>query len=88
MYPQITSGQLRTLLRSKKRFALVDAHSEREYACEHIPGAVSLPAETLEKKAGELFGKDDLLIVYGAGPRDGAAETAAARLASLDSSTS
>jgi rhodanese-related sulfurtransferase len=83
MILQINVSQFKALLRSKKRFALVDTLPETQYAREHIPGAVSIPKDAIEKKAPRMLGKDDLIVVYGKNMKSDSSERAAVKLADL-----
>jgi len=43
---------------------LIDTLPEREYAEEHIAGAVNIPLKKLDRKTTAHLAKDDALIVY------------------------
>jgi len=43
---------------------LIDTLPEREYAEEHIVGAVNIPLKKLGRQTTARLGKDDVLIVY------------------------
>lgn len=53
---------------------LVDVRSPEEYRSGHIPGALSLPLDGLDRIAGLIPGKDDTIYAYCAsGARSGMA---------------
>ena len=43
---------------------LIDTLPEREYAEEHIAGAVNIPLRKLDRRTTAHLAKDDALIVY------------------------
>lgn len=56
---------------------LVDVRSPQEFAIGHIPGAVNIPVQDLERRMGELPGKNRPIVLY---CRSGARSSNAARL--------
>jgi len=56
---------------------LVDVRSPQEFATGHLPGAVNIPVQDLERRIGELTGKDRPIVLY---CRSGARSSSAARL--------
>ncbi|MBN2350969.1 MAG: rhodanese-like domain-containing protein [Spirochaetales bacterium] len=83
MVLKINTSQLKVLLQSLDRFALVDARPIFLYAQERIPGSVSLPEGTIEAKAPALLEKDDTIIVYGKNMKSRTGARAAAKLSKL-----
>ncbi len=43
---------------------LVDVRTPQEFASGHLPGAVNVPVQDLERRLGELDPKDAPLVVY------------------------
>ena len=69
-------------LRSSRRLVeagarLVDVRTPQEFANGHIPGAVNMPVQDLERRMGELTGKDRPIVLY---CRSGARSSSAARM--------
>jgi phage shock protein E len=61
--------------------ALVDVRTPGEYAAGHLEGAVNIPVDQLDRRAGEIGPKDRPVVVYCAsGSRSAAAK---ARLTTL-----
>ena len=48
----------------KGKVLCLDARLKEEFAAEHIPGAINIPFEELEKRLGELP-KDKTIVAYG-----------------------
>ncbi|MHA1860038.1 MAG: rhodanese-like domain-containing protein [Candidatus Asgardarchaeia archaeon] len=49
---------------NKEDFKLVDVLSEDDYKRGHIPGAINIPLEKLEKLADKYLKKKDKIVVY------------------------
>ncbi|PIQ87828.1 MAG: sulfurtransferase [Candidatus Omnitrophica bacterium CG11_big_fil_rev_8_21_14_0_20_43_6] len=64
MVKKISREDLISMCKKGKRFSLVDVLGKDSYEKEHIPGAISIPLDDIEKKADSLLGKDDTIIVY------------------------
>jgi rhodanese-related sulfurtransferase len=47
-----------------ERAVLIDTLPEREYAEEHIAGAVNIPLKKLDRQTTAHMAKDDALVVY------------------------
>lgn len=56
---------------------LVDVRTPQEFATGHIPGAINIPVQDLERRMAELEGKDRPIVVY---CRSGNRSSSAARL--------
>lgn len=56
---------------------LVDVRSPEEFATGHLPGAVNIPVQDLERRMGELEAKSRPVVVY---CRSGARSSRAARM--------
>jgi rhodanese-related sulfurtransferase len=70
------------LARQKSGFVVADARNASAYADQHVPGAISLPARTIDEKAvQELRGK--VVVVYCWSASCNAAAKAAVRLSAL-----
>jgi rhodanese-related sulfurtransferase len=64
MHP-VTRDQVQQIVDSHENIVLVDATSEKDYATEHIPGAVSIPAGKERELAPKLLkDKDQKIITY------------------------
>ena len=79
----ITRLGLENLIESGENFKLVDVLSEEHYQKEHLQGAINLPADQIEHRAGVVLDKEDTIIVYCAGFECQASAEAADRLTSL-----
>ena len=63
-YKKITSDEAKKMMESEKTI-VVDVRTTEEYNEGHIPNAISIPLETIEKEAeAKLKNKDDLILVY------------------------
>jgi phage shock protein E len=71
----IDSSEARRLVEAGAR--LVDVRTPQEFAAGHIPGAVNMPVQDLERRMGELVGKDRPIVLY---CRSGARSSQAAQL--------
>ncbi|MFW6207028.1 MAG: rhodanese-like domain-containing protein, partial [Gemmatimonadota bacterium] len=63
----ITPTELAARLEEDDGVLVLDVRPEREYRTGHIPGARSIPIETLEERLGELSG-DQQIVAYCRGP--------------------
>jgi rhodanese-related sulfurtransferase len=59
---QITYPRLRELLDAGAQ--LVDVLPEREYAEEHLPGAINIPLKTLDAASTAQLDKTKAVVVY------------------------
>jgi rhodanese-related sulfurtransferase len=64
MVKQISRDVLVEMMKSGKKFKLVDALSSESYASEHIKGAISIPLAEIEEKAKDLLDKNELIVTY------------------------
>jgi hypothetical protein len=55
--------ELRALLNRGGGVQIVDVRSRQEYLARHLPGAVSIPLNTLEARAGEVS-RQGLVVLY------------------------
>ncbi|MBI4040544.1 MAG: rhodanese-like domain-containing protein [Deltaproteobacteria bacterium] len=61
----------------KKHPVLINTLPQESFAKDHIPGSINIPQEQLSSRAPGLFGKQDWIVVYCAGPTCQASEKAA-----------
>jgi hypothetical protein len=59
----IKVNQLDSLLARGTRVPIVDVRSRQEYLARHIKGAVSIPLDTIELRAGEIP-RQGLVVLY------------------------
>ena len=59
----IKVDQLNALLRRGTPIPIVDVRSKQEYLTRHIRGAVSIPLDTIELRAGEIP-RQGLVVLY------------------------
>lgn len=71
----VSSSEAHRLVEAGAR--LVDVRTPQEFATGHIPGAVNMPVQDLERRMGELTGKDRPVVLY---CRSGARSSNAARM--------
>jgi len=64
MSRKISREELVRMRDSKEAFKLVDVLSGESYGREHIPGAISLPLEEIEARAGDMLRKEEAIVVY------------------------
>lgn len=60
----ITAEQLLDKINKKENFKLVDVLLPSSYKKWHIPSALNIQIDEIDKKAPELLNKDDEIIVY------------------------
>jgi 3-mercaptopyruvate sulfurtransferase SseA len=59
----IKVAELSALLKKGTKVAIVDVRSRQEYLTRHIKGAVSIPLDTVELRAGEIP-REGLVVLY------------------------
>lgn len=59
----IKVDQLNALLRRGAQIQIVDVRGRQEYLTRHIKGAVSIPLDTIELRAGEIP-RQGLVVLY------------------------
>ena len=60
----IAIEQLLEMIENKDKFKLVEVLGEDNYKGGHIPGAINLPLDKLEKLAPKHLKKTDTIVVY------------------------
>ena len=60
----ITIEQLLEMTANNKKFKLVEVLEENNFREGHIPGAINLPVDELEKLASKYLKKTDVIVVY------------------------
>lgn len=60
----ITIERLLEMKANNEKFSLVDVLSEENYAESHIPDAINIPLEKLEKMAERYLDKHETIVVY------------------------
>ncbi|MBI2658269.1 rhodanese-like domain-containing protein [Candidatus Woesearchaeota archaeon] len=60
----ITIEQLLEMIENKEKFRLVEVLSEDSYKEGHIPNAINIPVDRLQKEAGKKLKKTDTIAVY------------------------
>jgi len=56
--------QLLEMMGNKDNFKLVEVLSEDSYEKGHIPNAINIPVDKLEKESGKKLKKTDNIVVY------------------------
>jgi rhodanese-related sulfurtransferase len=79
----IKRDELMRMVSSGEKFKLVDVLDKGHYEKEHIKGAISLPLDEIEKKAGRMLKKDETIVVYCASFDCQASTKAAEKLLSM-----
>jgi hypothetical protein len=59
----IKVAELNALLKKGTKVSIVDVRSRQEYLTRHIKGAVSIPLDTVELRAGEIP-RQGLVVLY------------------------
>jgi hypothetical protein len=59
----IRVAQLDFLLRKGAKVPIIDVRSRQEYLARHIKGAISIPLDTIEVRAGEVP-REGLVVLY------------------------
>jgi hypothetical protein len=59
----IKVAQLDALLRKGTKIQVVDVRSRQEFLTRHIKGAISIPLDTIELRAGEIP-REGLVVLY------------------------
>jgi rhodanese-related sulfurtransferase len=62
MRPDIKGGDARRLVAGGAK--LLDVRSPGEFAAGHLPGAVNIPVDALERRLAELGPKDGTIVLY------------------------
>jgi|SRR5947207_6019 len=84
MVTEITRDELKQKLEHPKKFTLIDALPLEIYRQGHLPGALNMPSEQVDRLATEILPqKDNEVIVYCAGPSCHASEDVAFQLVDL-----
>lgn len=60
----VSLDNLLEMMENSDKFKLVEVLSEENYKEGHIPGAVNLPMDQLEKSAKKYLKKTDTIVVY------------------------
>lgn len=61
----ISPDKLATQLQSHVAVTIIDVRTPEEYAAGHLPGALNIPYDEVEKRVGELkAGRDKPVVVY------------------------
>lgn len=64
-FRQIDMEEAISIMAAEDNYILLDVRTEAEYDAGHIPGAICIPNETIEKTPPEaLPDKDQLILVY------------------------
>lgn len=84
MVTEITRDELKQKLDHPKKFTLIDALPPETYRQGHLPGALNMPPEQVERLATSMLPqKDNEVIVYCAGPSCHASEDVALQLVDM-----
>jgi 3-mercaptopyruvate sulfurtransferase SseA len=62
-FEAIKVAQLQFLLKKDAKVQIVDVRSRQEYLTRHIKGAISIPLDTIELRAGEIP-RQGLVVLY------------------------
>jgi 3-mercaptopyruvate sulfurtransferase SseA len=62
-FEAIRVAQLDFLLKKNAKVHIIDVRSRQEYLTRHIKGAVSIPLDTIELRAGEIP-RQGLVVLY------------------------
>lgn len=60
----LTREELKRMMDKKECFTLIDVRSQERYIEEHIPGAVNIPLEEIERSGLYDLNREDIIIVY------------------------
>ena len=60
----ITIEQLLEMMENKDKFKLVEVLGEESYNEGHIPGAINIPVDDLQKEAPKKLDKSEKIVVY------------------------
>ncbi len=59
----IKVAELNALLRQRRPVRIIDVRSHQEFLARHLPGAVSIPLDTIERRIGEIP-RQGLVVLY------------------------
>jgi len=82
MFIEVRRKDVKTLV-AQGRARLLDVRPGLEYEKEHLPGAISLPLETLTPAAARILQKDQVIILYSSDSQCDLSARAAWRLESM-----
>ena len=60
----ISIEQLLEMMENREKFKLVEVLKEESFKDGHIPGAINIPVDQLEKAAKDKLKKTDRIVVY------------------------
>ncbi len=63
-YVSVSMSEAKEFFQTEGDYVIVDVRREDEYADGHIPGAINIPNETLDKEPEELPDKGQVIYVY------------------------
>lgn len=82
-FETIQTAELKRALESGGQVTVIETLPAEAFAKGHIPGAINIPTENIEKEAPERLRKDDDIIVYCANTECQASSEAARTLEAL-----
>ncbi|HZS34940.1 MAG TPA: rhodanese-like domain-containing protein [Methylomirabilota bacterium] len=59
----IRVAELNALLQRRRPVRIIDVRSHQEFLARHLPGAVSIPLDTIERHVGEIP-RQGLVVLY------------------------
>ena len=80
----ITREELKRMIDIKESFTLIDIRSPERYAEEHIPSAVNIPLEEIEREGLYSLNREDIIVVYCNGDENTLSLRAVDKLTKLD----
>ncbi len=60
----LTREELKRMMDKKESFTLIDVRGPERYIEEHIPGAVNIPLEEIERGGLYNLNREDIIVVY------------------------
>jgi phage shock protein E len=72
--PTVTTDELKAALEKKLSWTIIDVRTPEEFAAGHIPGAVNIPLDTIEKRTNEVPKDKPVVLTCRSGRRSGLAQ--------------
>jgi rhodanese-related sulfurtransferase len=80
----ITREELKRMIDKRESFTLIDVRSPERYIEEHLPRAVNIPLDEIERGGLYDLNREDIIVVYSKGDNDSLSLRAVSKLTKLE----